>query len=74
MWLQTQAKIFFADGIRKLLDISNICVENVMDNFKTHLFMYASCRARQSEEIPIFDFSSHNKRTFFKLACSIVIA
>lgn len=34
MWLQRQAKIFFADGIGKLMDISNICVENVMDHFE----------------------------------------
>jgi len=29
-----QAKIFYADGIRKLVDISNKCVENVMDHFE----------------------------------------
>jgi len=34
MCLQMQAKIFFADAIRKLMDISNICVENVMDHFE----------------------------------------
>jgi len=34
MWLQKQEKIFSADKIRKLMDISNKCVENVMNHFE----------------------------------------
>jgi len=28
-WLHTQSKIFFADGLRKLMDQCNKCVEKI---------------------------------------------
>lgn len=66
IWHHVQQETCFADGIRKLLDQINKCVEKLRDSFENNLVFVIVCFLYNKEKINFFySVAGHNLQAMY---------